>query len=119
MTTNTNVPYQLFIDLVCLLKIFQGTVEQENFSRGFEDALNLLRDNEHQEPQPQQQQPTKVTSKSEFTTTGTSIAVNASLITTSPPTTTSMILSTVGMSGASVTYTNLGNLFFLLFFILF
>lgn len=97
----------------------QVTSEQEDYARGFTDALNLLHHSEHVQPDPQQpqpQQPSKVTSNTEFITTGTSIAVNTSLTTTSPPTTTSTILSTVGMSGGSVTYTNLGR--FTLFFLL-
>lgn len=73
----------------------QATTEQEDYARGFEVALNNLRQNEHM-----QQQQTTV----EYTTTGPSIVVNPA-ITTSPPTA-SGILS---MNGGSITYTNLGK----------
>lgn len=97
-------------------KLQEVTDEQEEYAQPFVDALNHLRNSEKAhaqphlppppQPQPQQQQPSNI---SEYTTAGTTgaIMVNPAITTTSA--TTSTILSKVGMSGGSVTYTNLGK----------
>lgn len=98
------------------------TSEQEDYARGFVDALNNLRNSEHSNQQPTQQQSQENQQNNNSTNeilpkTG-AIVSNPSIITTTPATTSS-ILSTVGMSGGSVTYTNLGrkiNIFFRFYF---
>lgn len=82
----------------------QVTSEQEDYARPFVDALKNLHNNKKGQPQPPQN-----TIPAEFSTTGTTgaIVANSVITTTSAPTST--ILSTVGMSGGSVTYTNLGK----------
>lgn len=72
----------------------QATSEQEAYVRGFELALNNLKQNDL----------IKHKDSDATTAEGTSIAANPA-ITTSPPTT-SAILS---MNGGSITYTNLGK----------
>lgn len=79
----------------------QVTSEQEEYARGFEEALDSLRSNENK--QHQQQQNDFVAS------VVSSMARNATAHLPTVPTTTSAILSNVGMSGGSITYTNLGK----------
>lgn len=80
------------------------TNEQEEYAQPFVDALNNLRNID-------KAQHTHPPNVREFATPGTTgaIVVNPA-VTTTPVTTSTTILSKVGMSGGSVTYTNLGNM---------
>lgn len=80
------------------LAIFQVTTEQEDYARGFVDALNSLRNGENAQQ------------NNEFATAVVSAVSNSTTANNTAPTTTAAILSTVGMSGGSITYTNLGEL---------
>lgn len=79
------------------------TIEQENYARPFEEALIMLRNNENAQ-QNVIDLPTSVVS---------SVANNITVSHTTAPTTTAAILSNVGMSGGSITYTNLGEYFYI------
>lgn len=74
----------------------------EEFSQPFVDALNHLRNNDKGQIHPQ-----AVNKMSEYSIAGAFGETINPAITTSA--TTSTILSKVGMSGGSVTYTNLGK----------
>lgn len=74
----------------------------EEFSQPFVDALNHLRNNDKGQIHPQ-----AVNKMSEYSIAGAFGDTINPAITTSA--TTSTILSKVGMSGGSVTYTNLGK----------
>lgn len=82
------------------------TNEQEEYAQPFMDALNHLRNSDKAQLHPQQTQHNNL---SEYTTAGTTGAIVANPAITTTSATTSTILSKVGMSGGSVTYTNLGN----------
>lgn len=71
------------------------------------DALNNLRNSEKAQQQTQLHQHPQQQQQNEFTTATGAIVANPAITTTSA--TTSTILSKVGMSGGSVTYTNLGK----------
>lgn len=83
------------------------TNEQEEYAQPFVDALNSLHNSEKaQQPQTHQQQPqSQASSVREFSGTTGAIVANPAITTTTTSTT---ILSKVGMSGGSVTYTTLG-----------
>lgn len=95
---------------------FQVTSEQEDYARPFVDLLK----NMHQTKNGQQQQQSQITPKistTEYYTTGSGAIVANPVITTSAPAMSaphaSTIFCTVGMSGGSVTYTDIGkNKFF-------
>lgn len=81
------------------------TNEQEEYAQPFVDALNNLRNSDKAQQHTHIQQ----NNVSEYTIAGTTGAtINPAITTTSA--TTSTILSKVGMSGGSVTYTNLGKI---------
>lgn len=82
--------------------IKEVTNEQEEYAQPFVDALNHLRQSE------KAQQHTQLPNVTEYQISGTTSAtINPAITTTSA--TTSTILSKVGMSGGSVTYTNLDD----------
>ncbi|XP_055312165.1 transcription factor Jra-like isoform X3 [Sitodiplosis mosellana] len=106
----------LAINPDCQVK--EVTDEQEEYAQPFVDALNHLRnsDKAHLHPHPaahhqqqQQQQHQQQNNLSEYTTAGTTGAIMANPAITTTSATTSTILSKVGMSGGSVTYTNLDD----------
>lgn len=105
---------------------FQVTSEQEDYARPFVDLLK----NMHQTKNGQQQQQSQITPKistTEYYTTGSGAIVANPVITTSAPAMSaphaSTIFCTVGMSGGSVTYTDIGknkffsSIFFQFFFL--
>lgn len=89
----------------CNFHLQEVTNEQEEYAQPFVDELNRLRNSEkatHLQPHPQH------SNFNEYTAAGTTGAIVANPAITTTSATTSTILSKVGMSGGSVTYTNLG-----------
>lgn len=82
------------------------TIEQENYARPFEEALIMLRNNENAQQNVNIDLPTSVV---------TSVTNNITVSHSTAPTTTAAILSNVGMSGGSITYTNLGVYLYIIF----
>jgi Jun-like transcription factor len=101
---------------------FQVTTEQEDYARGFEDALNNLHKNENpkttsaqqQQPSPPQQQ--QQSSQSQSSTKQISVASSTTAITMPTNVTTVTTVVTNTMSGGGITYTNLGECQTMLFF---